>query len=179
MQTIFILLAFISFLNNDYVKEKNERSLVLKPVFKGIYYDLEKDSVNDNACSRHIYYLFDVQIINHSDSIAEFIVFNCTVAENIVTDTKKLQAEVNSCTSNGTTIINLRPNQEFSFPVIFKAKTEIDFKIRIGFVIISPRKVSSDKIFSTVVESLENLKNVLWSDPINIGLNYENAFEIR
>jgi hypothetical protein len=168
------LVNFLSLEN----KEVRVKSLNLKSIFKGIYYYLEKDSANEDCC-KNIYYLIDVKIINHSDSITEFIVYDCTVAENIVTDTKELQVCINSCTSNATTIIKLMPNQEFSVPVIFKSKNEINFKVRIGFIIISPKNVWADEIFSTIVESLGNFKNVLWSDPINIGLNYGHPFEIK
>jgi hypothetical protein len=179
MNTIIILLSLVRiFMPVDMVKGKTEQNLQLIPVFKGIYYYLEKDSADEDCC-KNIYYLVDVKIINHSDSITEFIVFDCTVAESIVTDTKELQVCINSCTSNATTIIKLMPNQEFSVPVIFKSKNGIDFKVRIGFVIVSPKNVQADEVFSTIIESIENLKNVLWSDPINIGLNLGHPYEIK
>lgn len=179
MRTIFLLLSIVTvFLLRDKENGEKEPALKLEPVFKGIYYYLEKDSADEDCC-KNVYYLIDVKIINHSDSIIEFIVFDCTLAENIITDTKELKVCINSCSPNSTTIIKLLPNQEFSVPVIFKSKNEIDFKVRIGFVIISPKDVWADKIFSTIVESLENLKNILWSDPINIGLKYGHPYEIK
>jgi hypothetical protein len=86
------LLILATTWSQDIARQSREQNLVLKPVFKGIYYYLEKDSTNE-ACCDNIYYLFDVKVINQSDSIAEFIVFNCTVAENIVTDTIGLNHE--------------------------------------------------------------------------------------
>jgi hypothetical protein len=160
------------------VKEKNEQNLNLKPVFKGIYYYLEKDSANEDCC-KSIYFLVDVKIINYSDSIIEFIVYDCSIAENIVTDTKELHVCINSCTSNRKTIIKLMPNQEFSVPVIFKSKNEINFKVKIGFVILSPKNINSDDVFLTLKESVENLKNVLWSNPIYINLGCGQPYEIK
>ena len=179
MNTIIILLSLISiFLPIDTIKGKTEQNLQLKPVFKGVYYYLEKDSA-DEACCKHIYYLVDVKIINYSDSIAEFYGYDCTTAENIVTDTKELHVCINSCPSNRKTLIKLMPKQEFSVPVILKSKTSIDFKVRIGFVILCSKNVNSDDVFFAIEENVANLENVLWSDPIKIGLNLANPYEIN
>jgi len=179
MNTTIVLLSLVSiFLPVDMGKRETEQSLQLKTVFKGVYYYLEKDSANENCC-KHIYYLVDVKIINNSDSVAEFIGYDCTTAENIVTDTKELQVCINSCPSNSQIVFKLMPKQEFSVPVIFKSPNSIDFKVKIGFVILSPKNISWDDAFPAIEESVENLENVLWSDPIKIGLNLAKPFEVN
>jgi hypothetical protein len=180
MKEFIILLSFLSIPFSCHLGKSDlkECKLSIKPNLKGIYYYLGKDSVNSPRCD-NIFFLIDVKLVNETDSTFSFLINDCSTTENVVVDTKDLIICINSCTRNGLRIIDLKPHQEFSVPVILKAKKEIDYKIKIGFILLSPKDIGADDFFLKLIYCVQNLKNVLWSNSFRIGLNYSFPYEIK
>ena len=155
-----------------------DSKLSIKAELKGTYHNLGNEN-NNTLEKNNIYYLVNVKVINTSDSPIEFLTYSCSTASGVVTDMTDLINCVNTCLSNSITIIELKPGQEFSVPVILKPKKRIGKMIRMGFVFLSPKKVDADHVFQVFNKSIETLDNVIWSDPINISLGYGQPYDIK
>jgi hypothetical protein len=168
---IIVSLILISFSNSSVVERKGEAvsikensSLVLKAIFKGTY-------VNFSNENRDTYYLAEVNLINNTDSICEFITHTCYSAINYIISPKGYSILGHWCSGDSERPIKLKPNQVFSSPIIFCITDSFDYKdyqVRFGFILLTPKALFSQyKDSWEVWDSLrKNQTNVIWSEPI-------------
>jgi hypothetical protein len=149
--------------------------IILKAVFKGVYYANES---GDSNCTE-IYYLVDIKLINNTQNPFDFFCFTCCASRVILTDNKDLNTCYNFCVSDSPFNVALKPKQEFSFPALFRSKGRIDKDVRIGIVFVTSRNATISN-FSRMLEGyIENQENTIWSDPINLRTIYGPVFEVK
>jgi hypothetical protein len=158
-------------------QNKKSSSIILEANFKGTFIDLSNESHNT-------YYLADVSLINHTDSICKFIVYTCQTAENYLIDSKGYTIFGHRCAGNFPGPVTLKPNQVFSVPIIFCRNKETDtsdLQIRFGFIALTPKYLfSQDKLESEILHSWrESQTNVIWSEPITLESVYTGQWDIR
>lgn len=171
-------------INSTPIPQK-ESKLVLKAIFKGGYSNFNNE--NDS----NYYYLVDVKLINKTKSNYEFWTLSCASLVNILTNSKQVNFLYHNCSGNSATIIRLKPNQEYSIPVVLlrnKNIKEFEREIKFGFVFNQPKYrlglnipkliIDKDPIRETE-EMRDKQENVIWSDPIELSTVSFNPFEIR
>ena len=156
---------------------KKSSSIILEANFKGTFVDFSNERHNE-------YYLADVNLINYTDSICEFIVFTCQTAENYLIDSKGYTIFGHWCAGNYPGPVTLKPNQQFSVPIIFCRKKDTDssdLQIRFGFIALTPKYLfSQDKNELEILNSWRDSQtNVIWSEPITLESAYTGQWDIR
>jgi hypothetical protein len=180
---LVVLAATVSCINSSKserisTSEQNKKSssIVLEAIFKGTFVDFSNEQNNT-------YYLADVNLINYTDSICEFIVYTCQTAENYLIDSKEYTIFGHWCAGNYPGPITLKPNQEFSVPIIFsrnKDKGSSD-QIRFGFIALTPKYLYSQtkREIEILYSWRKSQTNIIWSEPITLESFYTGRWDIR
>ena len=156
---------------------KKYSSIILEANFKGTFVNFSNEKYNT-------YYLADVNLINYTDSICEFIVYTCQTANNYLIDPKGYSIFGHWCAGNYPGPVTLKPNQEFSVPIIFCRNNDTDssdLQIRFGFIALTPKYLfSQDKrVFEILHSWRESQTNIIWSEPITLESVYTGRWDIR
>ncbi len=157
---------------------KNDSSLVLKAIYKGT-------CVNFSDEKHESYYLAEINLINNTDSICEFITFTCYTSANYIISPKGYSIFGHWCSSNLEVPIKLKPDQEFSFPIIFSRTKDYDSndeQVKFGFILLTRKDLLSQyKDTFEVFDSLRKYQtNVIWSEPITLeSLTQREYWDIR
>lgn len=155
-------------------KNSDDKGLIVTALLKGTYYQ------ETGPCKGNVHYLVEINVMNISNEIKEFMTYDCTTAGNVVSDSKGIVNWVNLCPSNSMTEIKLKPKQIFSVPVILLSEKEINTKVKFGFICLNRKIVASPEDFYLIInKSREKLENVIWSEPIMIDIRYGNHYTIK
>jgi hypothetical protein len=187
MRILIACLVFLTFLffcncSKKIELKKPDTTLKVKPTFRGRYF-------TDNDKDRSTFFLFDVKLINHTDSIISFWTFSSAPGINVLIDNDQLSFLIPEISRNVPRIIWLEPNQEFLVPVVIykNGYKRINSMIRFGFIVYKPiyksgLKKTLDFDHDPMIE-LEEMRikkeNIIWSDPIDIFGSNEFLYEIR
>ena len=159
------------------LNSKKDIGIVLKAKCKSTYRNF-----HDNLDSNY-YFLVDLDLINNSDSICQFITMSCTSLINIVSSSDQIEFLGHLCASNYYTTINLAPKQEYYLPVIIILRNKylqvLNNQVKFGFILVKPKRYDPDFNTSIVRESRKNLQNVIWSDPITLPHTSFQPYEIK
>lgn len=151
-----------------------EPKLVLNSELRGSY------SFNDNDSS--FYFLVDVNILNHSDSICKFMAFNCLTGANLIIVSKKVKSVPNICASNYPVIIEIKPNQVFFIPVILKMGIKdisVTNPIKIGFVLFPPEEFKEGPFTEVLRKMKTDKRNIIWGEPLNLYVAGGKHYNIK
>ena len=177
MKCISTILFFIAISSCSMSLIAKEPELTVKATFRGIYPlpDITFGKWNIDYC------LFEIHLINSSNSSVEFLTYTCTPGINIVWDNKNLTIITNKCVSNNLTTITLGPKQIFSFTLILKPEKELNGEqIKFGWILLTYENTSSPSNFFNVVERCrKNFEYVIWSNPVNLESVPRMSYDIN
>ncbi len=176
MKWIFIISTILCFsfgCNSKTTSQTKERNLVLKAVYKGIYFIPQDDTFD--------YCLVEIKLVNNTDTTCEFVAFNSLPSYNITTDSKHVEILGNICGSNYPIKIRIKPNQTFRMPVILQTKRNspaINKEIKFGLVLLQFNDWPIGSDFRYIIYKMkQNDEHVIWSVPITLypggGAQYE------
>ena len=124
--------------------------------------------------------LLETKLINNTNKEYEFFAYSCTTVGNIVTDSKEMTICINDCAGNHTSLIKLKPKEEFIMPVILQYNRFNYNKTKIGIILISPKDIVDLSDFrDLIMKCRANNEKVLWSNPIDINIAGGQPYEIR
>ena len=179
MKQILIFLGLIFTISNCSIstsKEFSESDLYFKTTFIGyITGPFEKPEFS--------YLMINADLVNNTNRTYEFVAYNCLTAANLVTEPSFIKPLTYECSRNYPTVIRLKPGQELTMPIILECpytSRSIGSKLKIGFILISPNGLNSDKdLYTILTEKRVKKENVIWSDPVSLDRGNGEAFKIR
>jgi hypothetical protein len=101
---------------------------------------------------------------------------------NIITDSEQLRPLIHNCSANYPITINLKPNHEFSVPVIFVRNRIIEFNrsVRFGFVVADPKQFPD--MFDArdqLIKLRESREDIIWSEVIEVSIVSSHPFILK
>ena len=165
-------LIYVSF--SEVSCQTAESKLVLKAVFKGTYNLTKGDST--------IYFLVEVKLINNTDSICDFMAYNCAAGASILFNSDQVKICPNQCSMNYPTHIIINPNQEFIIPIVLQSKRDnssLNGSLKIGYVLVPPSLFKATNFNELLFNMKKNNENVLWSDAIFLSNTGGDPYDIR
>lgn len=186
-----LLLSALVYLKNDKIKElegqlythknmiltptQRNSDLVLKAICRGGFSFPDDDS--------SYYFLVEIKIINNTISSQEFVTYSCSSLINVLVDSKEVKFFYHNCSSNYPYHIKLKPNQEFSLPIMLQTKRKnwsSNNKVKFGYIIMHPRRLKDNESVSQILENMrEQQENVIWSEPIELNVTSFKPFKIN
>jgi hypothetical protein len=164
--------------------DQKDPKLVLYAVLKASY----SNYINKN--DRNYYYLVELRLINNSRSEIQFYTLTCSSLVNIITDSNDVSFLYHNCTTNIAVLVTLKPNQEYSLPVILIRNKYFKWynpEIRFGFLLNKTKsgpfaknqKLTNQEIISELNSLREKQENVIWSLPVALTATNYSPYEIR
>jgi hypothetical protein len=175
MKTILGITLFCLVIGSSEGKSFNDdKGLSVSAKLIGMY------KYEEGPCLDYVHYLVEVNIINNSNVTQNFMTFDCTTAENVVTDSKDIINWVNNCARNIITEVNLEPKQVLSLPVVLLTKKELNRNVKFGFIFLNRYNTASPSdFFLKINKCMETFEHVIWSQPIMIDDRYSTHFSIK
>ena len=183
MRFIYLILSIITFIScSNTVTKQKVPGLIVKTELKGCYRLPQFEGsflINGDSI---IYFLVDFKIINKSEQSIEFITYSCTSVENIVVNNKSVRLLANRCSGNGPMLVELKPMQSFSLPIIIQTNIKNAFtNIIDGWIYIdkvSESIYSFHDIYKLLTKKKANLEDVIWSDSLYLDASGGKPFEV-
>lgn len=159
---------------------KGENSLEFNAELKGSYELPQIDNSYPFNNGDIIYYIVEVRLINHTDSVIKFITYTCTTIGNIVLSSQDVQKCFNRCSGNSPMIISLKPNQEFSLPIILQSiKSNSNYSIKIGWIFLDAKILPDIDLKLTLSNPNDMIHNIIWSNSIFLDSSGGKPYEIK
>jgi hypothetical protein len=171
----FVLVIFVC--TNSAICQEKGSELSLKAICKAGYSNFSNE--NDS----NYYYLVDLMLVNSTDSICEFVTYSCSTLINILIDHNDYGFLFHNCSSNFSTLIRLRPKQEFILPVILfrnKHSNLSDDQVKFGFIMLTRKNLvtQEESVIQILHRMRERQENIIWSTPITMDITSFHPYEI-
>ncbi len=184
MKTFLSILIISSVLAcNNLSKTGKNSSLIIKKDSSLILQVIQRAGAFNNFNNKNDsndYFFIELNLVNNTDSIFEFITYSCSSYTNVLIDSKQVDLVYPYCSANKPKVINLMPKQIFFLPIILLRNRNIELPydmIKFGFIL--PRPIIGRDLDDQFRESRQNLENVIWSDPIGLSIMTDSPYEIR
>lgn len=170
---IIILIVITLITSCKAISQTNQKEMDLVVYNKGSYTLAE--------CDSSYFYLMEAQIINNSNTLKDFVAYNCLTCFNFLTDNNKVNIYGNHCASNSLSTFRLEPHNKLSIPLILQVKQNISINIdsiKIGFVFLNPKNFKDEKFRDVITDMKISKQNILWSKSVSFQLCIDEQYVI-